>query len=424
MTDVVITGLGVVSPLGHTLEDYWNGLLRGDVPIRPLDYPGTAIHGSLTYLVEDAPAVAADLGRASGFAVAAARSAFADAGLAGAPQEVLDGVGVCVGTGNGDSDLREQERDGLRELTGVQWYPFGTAAIVASALDLHGPGGTVSTACAAGAYAVSFGVEMITSGEADLVLVGGAEAVSRPAIGAFLRLGAADKLHCRPFDAERGGTVYGEGAAFLVLESAEHAAQRGQRPYAKVLGAGWSCDASHVTAPDVSGEQADRAAREALARGGITEQAIGAVLSHGTGTPANDSTESRTTARVLAQRTPDVPVAAIKASLGHSGGAAGAFSCVTAALVVRHQLVPPVGTLRQTDPECELRLVRDVPQATAGDAVLVNAYAFGGNNITVAIGAAEPLSSATAESAATAVTAVTSGSGATSGIAVTSGVTR
>ncbi|MER0241404.1 beta-ketoacyl-[acyl-carrier-protein] synthase family protein [Streptomyces sp. HSW2009] len=390
MTDVVITGLGVVSPLGHTLDDFWNGLLRGEVPVRPLDYPGTAVHGSLTYVVDEAPEAAAGTGRASGFAVAAARSALTDAGLTGADQDVLDGVGICVGTGNGDSDLREMERDGRRELDGVQWYPFGTAGVVAAELGVHGPGFTVSTACAAGAYAVSFGAEMITSGEADVVLVGGAEAVSRPAMGAFLRLGAVDPLYCRPFDAERGGTVYGEGAAFLVLESAEHAARRGADAYAKVLGAGWSCDASHVTAPDPSGEQADRAAREALARGGVTEAAIGAVLSHGTGTPANDSTESRTTARVLAERTPEVPVAAIKASLGHSGGASGAFSCVAAALVTKHQVVPPVGTLKQADPECALRLVKGEPQASVGDAVLVNAYAFGGNNITVAIGAAEP----------------------------------
>ncbi|GGO79913.1 beta-ketoacyl-[acyl-carrier-protein] synthase family protein [Wenjunlia tyrosinilytica] len=385
---IVITGLGVVSPLGHDLDSYWNGLLRGEVPVRPLDYPGTAVDGSLTYVVDGAPGSDGEIGRASGFAVEAARAALADAGLAGEGAEP-ETVGLCVGTGNGDSDLQEAERDGRRKLTGLQWFPYGTSGVLARELGLSGPATTVSTACAAGAYAVALGAEMITDGEADVVLVGGTEAVSRPAMGAFLRLGAADPVHCRPFDSDRAGTVYGEGAAFLVLESAEHAAARGRTPYAAVLGAGWSCDAFHVTAPDPEGVQAVRAAHEALTRGGVAKDSVGAVISHGTGTPANDSTESRTTATVLGGMVASVPVAAVKSALGHSGGAAGAFSCVTAALASRHGVLPPVGTLDRVDPECSLRLVRDVPESTRGTTLLVNAYAFGGNNITVAIGAAQ-----------------------------------
>ncbi|MFF2651033.1 beta-ketoacyl-[acyl-carrier-protein] synthase family protein [Streptomyces sp. NPDC058045] len=389
MADIVITGLGVVSPLGNDIDSFWNGLLRGEVPIKPLDYPGTAVDRSLTYVVDGAPGADGEIGRASGFAVEAARSALADAGIDLAADGADLTVGLCVGTGNGDSDLPEAERDGRRKLTGLQWFPYGISGAVARELGLDGPATTVSTACAAGAYAVSLGVEMIADGEADVVLVGGAEAVSRPAMGAFMRLGAADPVHCRPFDADRAGTVYGEGAAFLVLESAEHAARRGHTPYAAVLGEGWSCDAFHVTAPDPSGVQAGRAAHEALERGGIDPESIGAVISHGTGTPANDSAESRTTASLLGERTDSVPVAAVKSALGHSGGAAGAFSCVTAALVTRHGLLPPVGTLDKADPECSLRLVRDEPESPRGTTLLVNAYAFGGNNITVAIGAAQ-----------------------------------
>ncbi|MET7442406.1 beta-ketoacyl synthase N-terminal-like domain-containing protein [Streptomyces sp. NPDC005568] len=387
-TDVVITGLGVVSPLGRGVERFWAGLLRGDVPVSPLAFPGAAMPGSLAYRAEDPPAsgLPARAGRASGFALAAARDALADAGLGTGGPEELDGVGVCVATGNGDSDVQEACRDGRREPDGDSWFPYGTAGLLSDRLGLYGPGVTVSTACAAGAYAVAMGADMITDGEADTVLVGGTEAISRPAGGAFLRLGAGDPLHCRPFDAERAGTVYGEGAAFLVLESAARAAARGRTAYARVVSSGWSCDAFHVTAPDPQGTQAVRAVHDALRRGGMDSADIGAVLCHGTGTPANDAVESGVTARVLGARTPEVPVTAVKASLGHSGGAAGAFGCLAAALVVRHGLVPPVGTLRRLDPGCALRVVRDTPQAAAPGTVLVNAYAFGGNNISVAIG--------------------------------------
>ncbi|MFB7614704.1 beta-ketoacyl-[acyl-carrier-protein] synthase family protein [Kitasatospora sp. NPDC056181] len=392
-SDAVITGLGLVSPLGNDLESYWHGLLNGEVPIRPLDYPGTAVHERPTYLVPGAPDDG-EAGRASGFALAAARSALADAGLDTADAAwIREAAGVCVGTGNGDSDLLEAERDGRRELSGLQWFGYRSADLLAGELGLHGPGLTVSTACAAGAYAVSLGAEMIRDGEAEVVLVGGTEAVCRPAMGAFLRLGAVDPVHCRPFDAERSGTVYGEGAAFLVLESAGHAAARGKQAYASVLGAGWSCDAHHVTAPDPSGTQALRAAREALERGGVAVAELGAVISHGTGTPANDSTESGSSSQLLGDRTPRVPVAAIKSALGHSGGAAGAFSCLTAALVVRHGLVPPVGTLVRPEDGNALRLVRGAAEPVTGRAALVNAYAFGGNNITVVIG--EPAGPAT-----------------------------
>jgi 3-oxoacyl-[acyl-carrier-protein] synthase II len=388
MSDVLITGLAVVSPLGHDIDLFWAGLLKSQVAIRPLDYPGTAVHGSLTYVVEDAPEVADSdgIGRASRFALAAAAAALDDAGIGSRDAE--DVIGLCVGTGNGDSDLQEADRDGRRPTTGLEFFPYGTAGLLADRLGLYGPSTTVSTACAAGAYAVGLGADMITDGEADVVLVGGTEAVSRPAMGAFLRLNAADPMRCRPFDADRRGTVYGEGAAFLVLESAEHAAARGRRPYARVLGTGWSCDGYHATAPDPQGTQAIRAAHDAMHRAGIGPADIGAVICHGTGTPANDKMESHSMAEVFGELAGVVPAAAIKASLGHSGGAAGAFSCVTAVLVANRGLVPPIATLANVDPDCGLRVSRTEPEATNGNTVLVNAYAFGGNNISVLIGAA------------------------------------
>lgn len=405
--EVVVTGLGVVSPLGHDLDSFWSGLLAGTARPGALSMPGSELDGAATYLVRDEPPVAgaAALGRATRFALAAARSALADAALTtpgptptdavAGPANGPDGsgtvplrIGVVVGAGTGDGDLMEAHRDGSRPVTGAGWWPFGLAAAVADAVGATGAVLTVSNACAAGGYAVALGAELIADGEADIVLAGGSEAVSRPAMGAFRRLGAVDPVHCRPFDADRAGTVYGEGAAFLVLESAASAAARDRKAYAAVRGDGWSCDAYHATAPEPEGRQATRAAREALRRAGAGPADVGAVVCHGTGTPLNDAMESRVVGTLLGDRVADVPAVAPKSVLGHSGGAAGAFSCLVAALVVARRAVPPTANLATQDPDCRLRLVEPgevgVP---AGDAVLVNAYAFGGNNISLVLAA-------------------------------------
>ncbi|WP_457030403.1 beta-ketoacyl-[acyl-carrier-protein] synthase family protein [Kitasatospora sp. P5_F3] len=388
MREVVVTGLGVVSPMGHDVPTFWRALLAGQDGAEFVEYPELGGRSAPSYPVAGHPVQPGDerLGRASQFALAAAGAALADAALPEAG-ETSAPIGLYLGLGTGDGDVVEAGRSGRRELSGMDWWPYGSGALLAGRLGLYGPNLTVATACSAGAYAVGLAAEAIAAGEAEVMLVGGSEGVSRPAMGAFLRLGAVDPHACRPFDADRQGTVYGEGAAFLVLESAESAAARGRTPYARVLGSGWSCDAYHPTAPEPTGAQAVRAAREALERGGRTVGRIGALICHGTGTPMNDRTESLTMGQLLAERASEVPATAIKAALGHSGGAAGAFSCLVGALVVHEGLVPPTANLNRLDPDCPLALVTGSPAAVDGD-VLVNAYAFGGNNISVLLGAA------------------------------------
>lgn len=396
MGEVVITGLGVVSPLGHDVESFWQALLAGTARPRRVTTAGLPQPAPL-YSVLDHPVADGDagLGRATQFALAAAGSALRDSGLSEASRsgtmmvDGADGCGLSIGIGTGDGDLLEARRDGRRtDLTDLDWWQYGTAGTLAHRFGLHGPNLTVATACSAGAYAVATAAEAIADGEADVMLAGGTEGVSRPAMAAFARLGAGDPERCRPFDADRRGTVYGEGAAVLVLESEEHAAARGARVHARWLGSGWSCDGHHPTAPDASGEQALRAAAAAMTAAGCAPADVAAVICHGTGTPLNDAVESRTMARVFGDRLAEVPMTAIKAALGHSGAAAGAFACLVAGLVLTHRQVPPTAELDRIDPDCALRIVRERPAATGDGHVLVNAYAFGGNNISLLLGAA------------------------------------
>ncbi|OMI33882.1 beta-ketoacyl synthase N-terminal-like domain-containing protein, partial [Streptomyces sparsogenes] len=262
-----------------------------------------------------------------------------------------------------------------------------------------------SNACAASGYALSLAADLIRSGEADVVVAGGSEAYSRVGLACFNRLGAIDPERCRPFAADRRGTVFGEGAAVLVLESAEHARRRGVKTvYARLAGTGWSCDAHHATAPEPGGAQIERAMREALREagalpdpgtagaatgpgavpGGAEAGRLGFVVPHGTGTELNDVVEVRTLAAVLGAAAPLTPLYSLKALLGHTGGAAGAFAALAAALVLHHGTLPPNVPVGALDPECEAPLPT-APTPVTAPYGLVNAYAFGGNNVSLVL---------------------------------------
>ena len=386
MNDVLITGLGVVSPVGDTVERYWSGLLAGSV--RPRRYPWIdekSVPNPVTYWIDEPkrPVVSdagLGLGRASQFAVRAAAMALADAGLDDASRS---SVGVAIGTGMGHADLLEDERDGTGAPAPLDRFTFEVASTMASHLRLNGPNMSVSTACAAGGYSISLGVEAIRDGRANVMVAGGAEGFSRIALGCFHRLGALDPVVCRPFDVDRAGTVFGEGAAMLVLESAEHACRRLATVYGSISGCGWSCDAHHATAPEPDGQQMVAALRRALAQAELEPEDIDCTIPHGTGTDLNDVVESRTLAQVFGERVKQLRIFALKSVIGHTGGAAGAFSCLTAALILDRGIVPPTANLTIADPRCQLQLHTGLPIAGDLRHALVNAYAFGGNNISL-----------------------------------------
>ncbi|MFE2187198.1 beta-ketoacyl synthase N-terminal-like domain-containing protein [Streptomyces sp. NPDC059455] len=427
MDDVLVTGLGALSPLGAGVAAFWRGMHKaGTAPSRVPD-PLAHMDHPLMYLVPEADLPdgpgeqdGLPLGRGSRFALAAAREAVADAGLAalpgasGAPGPgagpgtgpyaagpyAADGgldprrVAVALSTGMGDTDLHEGWWTGEAPASGRWAPPFPLASVVGAWFGAQGVNTCVSNACAASGYALSVGADLIRSGEADVVIAGGAEAYSRVALACFNRLGAIDPERCRPFAVERQGTVFGEGAAVLVLESATHARARGARTvYGRLAGAGWSCDAYHATAPEPSGEQIERAMREALREAGAgtgsgsgsgaESGGLGFVIPHGTGTELNDVVESR----VLDALTPRTPLYSVKALIGHTGGAAGAFAALAASLVLRHRTLPPNVPVGEQDPECAVPLPSGSAPMT-GAYGLVNAYAFGGNNISLVFGEA------------------------------------
>ncbi|MGP3946181.1 beta-ketoacyl-[acyl-carrier-protein] synthase family protein [Streptomyces sp. 6N106] len=411
MDDVLVTGLGALSPLGTGVDAFWRGMHAADTaPVRVPD-PLAHMDHPLMYLVPEADLPdgpeeqdGLPLGRGSQFALAAAREAVADAGLAALPGPDASGatdagldprrVAVALSTGMGDTDLHEGWWTGEAPASG-RWAPaFPLASVVGGWFGAQGLNTCVSNACAASGYALSMAADLIRSGEADVVIAGGAEAYSRVALACFNRLGAIDPERCRPFAAERRGTVFGEGAAVLVLESASHARARGARTvYGRLAGAGWSCDAYHPTAPEPSGEQIERAMRVALREAGAGTGSgagaesgsggLGFVIPHGTGTALNDVVESQ----VLDALTPRTPLYSVKALIGHTGGAAGAFAALAASLVLHHKTLPPNVPVGTPDPECAVPLPSGSAPMT-GAYGLVNAYAFGGNNISLVFGRA------------------------------------
>ncbi|MFF8813522.1 beta-ketoacyl-[acyl-carrier-protein] synthase family protein [Streptomyces pactum] len=390
MDDVVITGLGVLSCLGSGVEAYWKGLHAARSAPRRIPAPNADMPYPSMYLVpdEDLPAGPAEqdglpLGRGSQFALEAARQAVADAGADSLAALDPARVAVSISTGMGDADLHEGWRPAGPAVTD-RWAPaFPAAAVVAGWFGAEGPSTSISNACSASGYALTVAADQIRSGEADVVIVGGTEACSRVAMACFNRLGAMDPERCRPFATGRRGTLFGEGAAVMVVESAEHARRRGApRAYAALAGSGWSCDAYHATAPEPTGAEIGRGMRQALEEAGADPSDVAFVVPHGTGTELNDVVESETLATVLGGTT--TPVYNLKALVGHTGSAAGAFGALTSALLLHHGTVPGNVDIGEQDPRCTVSLPT-AAAPTRGRFGLVNAYAFGGNNISLVL---------------------------------------
>ncbi|MFH8796101.1 beta-ketoacyl-[acyl-carrier-protein] synthase family protein [Streptomyces sp. NPDC017941] len=372
---VVITGLGAISCLGTGVGAYWNGLLAGGGEPEAIPLPHLNMRTRKMYLVDrsEVPAepschAGVELGSSPRLAIAAAEQALTDAGVEDGARET---VPVVLGVELGNSDMQELQRSAGR----TTWTTLTpAAAVVGTAIGSRAAQTSVGNACSASGYALTIGLDMIRAGEASTVLVGGAEGATRAGMGAFNRLGAADPVRCRPFDRNRAGTMFGDGSAMIVLEAADHARRRGAVPYAELAGAAWSCDA-----PDPSGDQIVRAMFDALADAELSGADVGCVIPHGTGTPLNDVVESQALHRVFGPRMRELPLFSLKAMIGHTTGAAGAFACLTATLMLRHRRVPANTPIDQ-DPECDVWLPQERPVPLAAPAVLVNTYAFGGNN--------------------------------------------
>ncbi|MEV0219281.1 beta-ketoacyl synthase N-terminal-like domain-containing protein [Streptomyces sp. NPDC050704] len=385
--EVVVTGIGAVTCHGAGADTLWRAMSAAGtrLPDRPAD-PLARMDLPLISLVPE-PDLGPDAGpvaeRATRFASLAAAEALSDAGLDDSSLAAAR-TAVVLGSCMGEPGANERGRG-----AGDGWSPpFRLAAALAGELGLFAAVHDIANACSAGGYALGIAADLVRAGEADVVIAGGSDAYSRVALGCFNRLGAVDPERCRPFERDRAGTVFAEGAGVLVVESAAHARARGALPPSgaglRLTGAAWSCDADHPTAPQADGEQIVRAMREAL---GGAPDTVGCVIPHGTGTRLNDVLESRALHRALGPRAARVPLYSLKALLGHAGGASAALGAVAAALVLRHGEVPPNVPLKEQDPECEVLLPQGdaVPLADGCRRVLVNAYGFGGNNASLVL---------------------------------------
>jgi 3-oxoacyl-(acyl-carrier-protein) synthase len=396
---VVVTGVGQVSALGNDLASFAAAVFAGRSGVRRLDgmqAPGLEqpIGASVRDFDPEAWLPARALSttpRAAQFAVAAARQAFAMAGLE--VQERPRG-GVFVGTGFGGIAESEETYRACFTEPGRRPRPTviptamanATAGVLASELRLKGENLTYSVACSSGTHAIGQAFRRLRGGDAELVLAGGADAPLTPIVLAAWNVmrvlapaGTDPSRACRPFSRDRQGIVVGEGAAFLVLETAEHADARGARPLAEIVGYGANADASHITHPDPAGVA--ECLRLGLTDAGLSPDAIGYVSAHGTGTAANDAVETGAVAEVFGPRSSRLAISSTKAIHGHAMGAGGALETVATILALTEGRIPPTAHLSEVDPALPgLDYVRDSSRAAQSEYAVKNSFAFGGNN--------------------------------------------
>jgi 3-oxoacyl-[acyl-carrier-protein] synthase II len=387
MRRVVVTGLGAVSPFGAGVKAYWTGLAGGACAIRPLTlFDPDGFRCRLAAQVPDLAEGSTRRSRADRLALAAAREALADAALG--PAECAE-AGLVVGAVGGGM------------LEGERWYwsratdprPRGWAAALRAILPcahaetlghrlrLGGPRHTVVTACSSGAVALAEAAELIADGVIDIALAGGVDALTRLCFMGFNALKLLDAEPCRPFDRDRRGMSIGEGAGFVVLESAERARARGARAYAELSGYGMTTDAYHVTSPQPDGEGMVRAMRAALQAAGLAPAAVGYANAHGTATLQNDRIEARALAQVFGEG--GLLVSSTKSMIGHTMAAAGALEAMATILALVHETVPPTASLASLDPEVAFDCVPRVAREVAVEHAITNSFGFGGQNVTL-----------------------------------------
>ncbi len=410
-TDVVVTGLGAITPLGADVASTWDGLLAGRSGVQKLtDDWAAELPARIAAWAAVEPATLLDrvqarrLDRCEQFAIVAAREAWADAGAPEVDPErlgvvVSSGIGGVASTLNAYDTLREKGWQRLSPFTVPMLMPNGAAGWISIELGARAGVHTTVSACSSGAEAIGYAMDMIKSGRADVVLAGGTEAaIIQLNIAAFAAMRALSTRNdeperaSRPFDKGRDGFVLGEGAGMVVLESAEHAARRGATVHAVTAGVGYSADAHHIAQPDPEGRGAILAIRRALANGGVAADQVVHVNAHATSTPAGDEIEARAIAAALGTGASGVVVSATKSMTGHLLGGAGAVESVAAILALRERVAPP--TINLDDPADDLGVdiatePRELRQrGSAPMAVLNNSFGFGGSNVALAFTAA------------------------------------
>lgn len=398
-TRVVITGMGAVSALGLDATSLWQGLIAGRSGIGTLRHPRAAdLRTKIAAQVPDFdPAAHFDsrtlplLDRVSQFALLAAREAIGQSGIVfdealGARTAVVVGTGVGGETTQDEQSRRLYAEDAqrLHPLTIVRLMTNAPVSQISIAYGLTGPSFAVASACASSNHAIAQACGLLRGGLADVAVAGGTEAcLSLGAIRAWEAMRILSDDTCRPFSLQRRGLVLGEGAGIFVLETLEHARRRGATILAELAGVGASADAGDIVAPTAAG--AARAMRAALADAGVDADQVDYVNAHGTGTAANDATETRAIREVFATHADRLLVSSTKSMHGHALGASGALELVAAVGAVREGIVPPTANYMDPDPACDLDVVPNHAREREVKLALSNAFAFGGLNAVLAV---------------------------------------
>ncbi|WP_418276575.1 beta-ketoacyl-[acyl-carrier-protein] synthase family protein [Isoptericola jiangsuensis] len=406
--DVVVTGLGATTPLAGDAPSTWAAALAGESGARTMDNDWSEKYGipvtfAATIKVDPTEVLPRPeikrMDPSAQYAMIAAREAWQDAGAPEVDGErlgavVSSGIGGIWTTLDGWDTLRERGARRVLPMTVPMLMPNSPVAYVSLEFGAQAGAHSLVSACASGAEAIGYGIDMIRAGRADVVVCGGTEATIHPMpIAAFaasrtLSLRNDDPAGAsRPYDVDRDGFVIGEGAAMVVLESAEHAAARGARVYAKIAGVGLSADAFHITSPDPEGKGQVAAMRRALADADVDSADVVHINAHATSTKVGDLTETRSIRTVLGADTDHVRLSATKSMTGHLLGGAGALETLFTVKAVHERLAPPTINVANPDPELQVPLVRGTPEKLPdGDvAAINNSFGFGGHNVALVV---------------------------------------
>ncbi|MFH1858179.1 MAG: beta-ketoacyl-ACP synthase II [Candidatus Omnitrophota bacterium] len=402
---VVVTGLGVISPLGDRVDEFWKSLLEGKSGVGPI----TSFDPSLfdcriageVKAFDPSPFISPkDLRRMERFvqfAVSAAKMAVQDSGI-DLSKENSSRIGVVLGSGIGSLHVIEEQHEILMEKGPGKISPFLIPMLIVNmapgqvsiSLGVKGPNSCVATACASGTHAVGDAYQIISRGDADVMVAGGTESCITPmGVGGFCAMKAlstrneAPEEASRPFDRDRDGFVMGEGAGVLILEEFERATKRGADIYCEISGYGMTGDAYHMTAPCEDGSGAAAAMREALARAKVSPQDVNYINAHGTSTPLNDKMETLAIKQAFGEAAAHIPVSSTKSMTGHLLGAAGGVEAVVCALTIKKEAIHPTINYQTPDPDCDLDYVPNTARKAKVRYALSNSFGFGGHNATL-----------------------------------------
>ncbi len=392
---VVITGLGLVTPIGTGAQKFWQAAVNGENGVRPLKtFDPTEFRTKTGGEVLDfnptdflSQQEINRMGRSSQFAVAATMMAIEDSGIEWAKLNPFR-TAVSMGTTMGEPQILEKGINIKYQTSDPQQiprelprqYPCGSIpANVARKFGIKGPHMMIPTACAAGNYAIGYAFDLIKLNKADVVIAGGSDPFSGIAFTGFNRLLATTPDIVRPFDLNRAGMAVSEGAAVLVIEKLERALARGAHIYAEIPGYGLGCDAFKMTIPDPSGSGGIISLKRSVHNSGISIEDIDYISAHGTGTGENDKSETLIVKTVLGDKAKSTPVSSIKSMLGHTMGAASAIEAAACALMIEKGIALPTINYQEPDPECDLDYIPNQAREMKLDTVISNAYAFAGN---------------------------------------------